>query len=271
MDEDTSIDVETTTTTTTTRTVDGADGQVKDEEASIEEEEQEQAPLKQEEKVTDLLTGSPYVSTHSILLDKDASNVPLGEPVDVLIGLKNSNEESTFHVRVVRGHLRSTVDPNFVIQNFTSYRYNVTIEPLHFASLLYTFVASPQLESNDYTVVVEVFYINENKDTFGSVVFNQTLHFTVKEESIWSLTSLAQMSMVIGMLGLVSFGVYQVFAGSKYAKKKSSGSYTTSTGDQVSEEKLLTVSKDIRVNMDFIPNIHKEKVAKLQKKKETSK
>lgn len=186
--------------------------------------------------------------------------------MDVLIGLKNSNEESIFNVRVVRGHLRSTIDPNFVIQNFTSYRYNVTVEPLHFASLLYTFVPSSQLESNDYTIVAEAFYINENKDTFGSVVFNQTLHFTAKEESLLSLTSLAQMSMVVGMLGLVSFGVYQVFAGSKLAKKKSGGSYTTSTGDQVLAEKLLNVSKGTQVNIDFIPSIHKEKIEKIQKK-----
>lgn len=77
VDEDASIDVETTTTTTTTAGAGGASGQIKDEEtfieeeASIEEEAQEQIPLKQEERVpSDLLTSSPYVSTHSILLDK---------------------------------------------------------------------------------------------------------------------------------------------------------------------------------------------------------
>ena len=211
---------------------------------------------------------SPDIVTHSLLLAKDASKIPVAEQVDVLLGLKNTGEgeEAIFNIQYARGYLISTIDPTFIIQNFTGFNYNVTIGPNQSASLLYSFLASPQLEARDYTVAVEVFYLNANKDTFGSIAFNQTLTFVAKEDSLLSIGSLIQMTMIVGMMTVVFYGAYFAFSGSKVAKKKVGGSTTTSTGDQVSEDKILSVGNE-KVNMDFIPASHRKKLEQLQSKK----
>jgi len=245
-EDDTPIDVDTTTTTS--------------DESPIEQ----QLPVGEE-----TLSGhisSPDITASSLLLTKD--KVSLAEPAEVLIGLKNTGEgdEATFRIQYAKGYLISSIDPSFIIQNFTGMSYNVTLSPSQSASLSYSFVASPQLEARDYTVAVEVFYVNANKDTFGTIAFNQTINFVAKEESLLALGSLVQIAMIIGMIGLVAYGVLQAFSGSKYSKKRVGGSVTTSTGDQVSEDKMVNVGNE-KVNMDFIPASHRVQLEKLQKKK----
>ena len=191
-------------------------------------------------------------------------SLALGEPVEVLVGLKNiaQDKDTLFNIQYARGYVIS-LEQNFIIQNLTGLAYNITIAPTQSASLLYSFVASPQLEAREYTVAVEVFYIGSNKDTYGTVAFNQTLSFVQKEESLFTIGSIFQLTTVAGMIGLVFVGVFQVMSG---RTKKRGGSTTTSTGDQVSEDKLVRVGKE-KVNTEFIPTSHKKLVEKLQKKK----
>ncbi len=233
---------------------------------------EDSVPLEQQQPIgEETFSGfisSPDIVTSSILLSKDLA---LGEQVDVLLGLKNTGEgdEAVFNIQYARGYLFSTLEPSVIIQNFTGFQYNVTIGPNQSASLVYSLFASPQLEARDYVVAVEVFYLNANRDTFGSIAFNQTLDFAGKEESLFSIGSIIQMTMIIGMMTAVFYGAYIAFSGSKVAKKKVSASTTTSTGDQVSEDKLITVGKE-KINMDFIPAAHRKKLEQLKKKKEAA-
>jgi hypothetical protein len=205
----------------------------------------------------------------NICFDSIGSEFTLGEPVDVLIGLKNiaqQSEESTgsvFNVQYARGYLLSA--EGALYQNLTGLAYNVTIGPSQSTTILYSFVASPQLEGREYNIAVEVFYVSGTKDAFGTIAYNDTLSFVQKEESLFTVGSIVQLAMVAGMIGLVLFGLLQVFSG---RTKKRGSSTTTSTGDQVSADKIVTVGKE-QVNTDFIPASHKKLVDKLQKKKKS--
>ncbi|KAF0972577.1 hypothetical protein FDP41_008826 [Naegleria fowleri] len=203
-----------------------------------------------DEQDTSAYISSPDVTPFARLNQDNQKTLELGKESEVILGFLNTGD-LPFSVQFIRGYLVANLDQPFIVQNFTGSIQNVTVGPEETATFSYKFVADKTLDAREYTVMVDVFYLNVDNDTFSTTFFNQTVQFVEAQESADFETVFSYVSL-FAMLGLMAFGAWYLFKGSAQYKKFFG---TTSTSSAVSTEKLVNI-KGTNVNLDFIPKEH---------------
>eukprot|EP00695_Tsukubamonas_globosa_P003232 TRINITY_DN527_c0_g1_i3.p1 TRINITY_DN527_c0_g1~~TRINITY_DN527_c0_g1_i3.p1 ORF type:complete len:289 (+),score=108.74 TRINITY_DN527_c0_g1_i3:109-867(+) len=120
------------------------------------------------------LTSSPDVETTYVFPEFMDQKIPAGAVVDALCGFQNTGVE-TFSVQYMRAFLVSPQNWNHHIQNYTTFRYNVSVPAGEESSILYRFRPDAYLEPREYGLKMEVFYVAPNNETFVSTFFNGTI------------------------------------------------------------------------------------------------
>ena len=193
------------------------------------------------------------------MLNQDQKTIELGKEAEVVMGFLNTGD-SPFSVQFIRGYLLMNQDQPYIVQNFTGALQNVTVGPEETATFSYKFTPEKMLDSREYTVMVDVFYLNVENDTFSTTFFNQTIQFVEAAEAADFETVFSYISL-LGMLGLMAFGAWYLFKGSAQYKKVFGNTATTST----SSENIVTDKNNKSINLDFIPQEHRKHI-KLAKK-----
>ncbi|EFC49062.1 translocon-associated protein, alpha subunit [Naegleria gruberi] len=224
-----------------------------------EEEEIKDEPILEEQDTQGYIS-SPDVVPYA-LLNQDQKTVELGKETEVVLGFLNTGD-LPFSVQFIRGYLLMNQDQPYIVQNFTGALQNVTVGPEETATFSYKFTPEKMLDSREYTVMVDVFYLNVENDTFSTTFFNQTIQFVEAAESADFETVFSYISL-FGMLGLMAFGAWYLFKGTPQYKKVFGASSASST--TTSTENIVTDKNKNTINLDFIPQEHRKHL-KLAKK-----
>jgi len=239
---------------------------------AVRADDEEGAPEEQVLIEQDTLSGfisSPDVGVASLLPENHDNTIEVGKTADILLGFTN-NGDRPFNVQFIRGYLTSPLDPTYVLYNFTGTPVNVTVEPEEVASLLYRIKTDPQMDPREFGVVVDVFYLNEDRDTFATTFFNRTITFTEPVEGLDAKNIFSYVFLLV-MLGLLGFGVFKLASTNASVKKFLGGSKksTSGTTSVAAATNVLRVGspqgKNQEIDLDYIPASHRKLIEKKQK------
>jgi hypothetical protein len=133
---------------------------------------------------------------------------PAGQVVESLIGFDNQNPSDDFRVEFIRASLTAPHDTRQFVQNFTGATDNSTVQHGSEGSFSYKFRPDVNLEPRDYGIVIQVYYMNNENETFLSTVFNSTVTITDPVNSFDARTLFAYIS-ILAIFGLVGFAGYK--------------------------------------------------------------
>jgi hypothetical protein len=133
---------------------------------------------------------------------------PAGSIVESLIGFDNQNPTDDLRVEFIRASLTSPHDTRQFIQNFTGATDNTTIKHGTEGSFVYKFRPDVNLEPRDYGVIIQVYYMNNENETFLSTVFNSTVTITDPVATFDARSVFAYLS-ILAIFGLVGYVIYQ--------------------------------------------------------------
>jgi len=207
---------------------------------------------------------SPDVTPFALLNQESQSTLELGKQSEVILGFLNTGD-LPFSVQYIRGYLVANMDQAYIVQNFTGSIQNVTVGPEETATFSYKVTPEKMLDARDYTLMIDVFYLNVDNDTFSTVFYNKTLQFVEAQEAADFETVFSYISL-FGMLGLMAFGAWYLFKGSAQYKKVfgASSAATTTTA----AENIVTDKKNKSINLDFIPKEHLKHIKIKESKKQ---
>lgn len=131
---------------------------------------------------------------------------PLGEAVDVIVGISNGGEE-TYNVTAIQGSLHSAAQWNLWVQNFTVSLGDLSLKPGEQASLPYQFRPDSMLQPREFLVALHVFY-NGLTTPHHSLAFNKTVD--IIERPKWVDFELIGLYLIVfAVLAGVGYLVYK--------------------------------------------------------------
>lgn len=144
------------------------------------------------------------------------------------------------------------------------------MNPDETATLYYKFKPDTMLDARDFVVYVDVFYTNNNNDTFATTFFNETISLVEPSESLdvqsyvcfyFTFTHrnnrIFSYVLMFGILAGLAFAVYQFFMSTKFGKKLS-----RKTTSQVASDQLIKKE----VDHEFVPDHIKQHLTPKPKK-----
>eukprot|EP00695_Tsukubamonas_globosa_P003231 TRINITY_DN527_c0_g1_i2.p1 TRINITY_DN527_c0_g1~~TRINITY_DN527_c0_g1_i2.p1 ORF type:complete len:317 (+),score=152.37 TRINITY_DN527_c0_g1_i2:109-951(+) len=206
------------------------------------------------------LTSSPDVETTYVFPEFMDQKIPAGAVVDALCGFQNTGVE-TFSVQYMRAFLVSPQNWNHHIQNYTTFRYNVSVPAGEESSILYRFRPDAYLEPREYGLKMEVFYVAPNNETFVSTFFNGTITVVEPPANFDSKTAFTYAALV-AIVALGGFGVYKAIPNKRRGKTTRTEASTSDSSairsEWVSAEHLKsarvrrTPSKEKKIKLNCI-------------------
>jgi len=142
------------------------------------------------------------------------SKFPAGSIVESLIGFDNQNPTDDLRVEFIRASLTAPHDTRQFVQNFTGATDNTTVKHGSEGSFVYRFRPDVNLEPRDYGIIIQVYYMNNENETFLSTVFNSTVTITDPVASFDARSLFAYIS-ILAIFGLVGYVLYQRAAASR--------------------------------------------------------
>lgn len=234
---------------------------LEDDEASLQDDGQDSEELppgrreKEADDDDDRETEAEGVSTSCMFPDNVLKQFHAGEEIEALLGFKNQNENA-FHVEYIRGSLTSPVDFTYYIHNFTGSMYNTTVATGEEASIIYRFKPDVSIEPRSYGLIMQIFYTNDDNETYLSTLFNGTIDITDPLTSVDGKTVFAYIS-ICGMLG---FGG---FVGLGLVKKSNAGKkFTRTTSSVVAPSSQAAPHSKDDIDWDYISPEHKQYLAR---------
>mmetsp|Transcript_1515 Transcript_1515/g.3025 ORF Transcript_1515/g.3025 Transcript_1515/m.3025 type:complete len:263 (+) Transcript_1515:66-854(+) len=135
-----------------------------------------------------------------------AMTFAIGDIIDVVLGLSNG-AENDYNVSVIGGYLINPHDPSQILQNLTTFGYNVTVGSGKEGSVLYRFMPDPyRVEPRSYSAVILMQYVDtvDAEKRFQSIVFNST--FTLEEgEEGFDYRTIVTFSTIFALIGSVVY------------------------------------------------------------------
>lgn len=172
----------------------------------------------------------------------DESRFPGGKVVKALIGFQN-NGDKNFIVDNVEGSFRYPMDYNYVIQNFTSFRYGREVAPGATQTFLYMFVPSEQLAggSRTFTLVMSLNYRGEDGTLYTDSPFNETISVVEVDEG-FDTEIFFMYILLAALFALVLFGAQYMLSSALGSRKSSKKAMETGTSEDI--------------DYDYIPKDH---------------
>lgn len=165
---------------------------------------------------------SPDVEVSYVLPENANKKFSVGKKSKILLGFTNTGL-NPFTVYGIRGYISHPQDASFVVQNFTAIRYNTTIQPEETNSLAYEFFPDSRLETVSFGVTFQVFYINEDNDTFVHHFFNETVTF-VENDEVFDVQQYYLYATLLAVFGGLAYYAYVNYLGGNKAVKSISSS-----------------------------------------------
>ena len=131
------------------------------------------APVRPSHLLTDIPEPNDDVDTVHIFPDYDASKLPSGETLKVLLGFHNSGG-TPLNVTHIAGSLNLPNMFSFHVTNFTVSEYLSIVEPGKEASFEYRFELDPLLAGHDFQLAFTAFYADD-ADNYATTFYNGTL------------------------------------------------------------------------------------------------
>ena len=168
-----------------------------------------------------------------------------GKVVKTLIGFQNNGDQS-FIVDNIEGGFRYPMDYNYVIQNFTSFRYGREVAPGVTQTFLYMFVPSEQLAggSRTFSLVMSLNYRGEDGTLFTDAPFNETVSVVELDEG-FDTEIFFMYVLLAALFALLMFGANYMLSNAFWGRKSS--------------RKPLETGTDGGIDYDYIPKEHLKK------------
>jgi len=182
----------------------------------------------------DFISSSEDIETSYVFPDYQEKKFPLGEIIDILLGIKN-NGEKTYNVTILHGLLH--YNQEFVIQNFTQFFYGSLVEKNDHTTYLYRFLPDPRLEPREYGVVISADYIDNEGTQYSSIVANTTITLYEPDAGYDILSIVTTIAFAVA-----GFGALYFFTGGFKTKKFSKRSSTKVEMGTSSDDSLLAGS-----------------------------
>merc|ERR1711934_621045 len=157
--------------------------------------------------LTDKPAASADVSTAFVFPDHPTRRFVIGQPVQVLVGLKNLGS-STLNVTTIAGAFNSPVDVRQFVQNFTEQGVNVTVAPESAMTFAYTFAPDPRHEPVKLLFAASIFYQDaETGQKYSSTFFNSTVELieppaSVDTKTIFSWVGLTSVVAIVALIAI---------------------------------------------------------------------
>mmetsp|Transcript_1683 Transcript_1683/g.2513 ORF Transcript_1683/g.2513 Transcript_1683/m.2513 type:complete len:285 (+) Transcript_1683:117-971(+) len=238
-----------------------------DEEVSYEEETVDDST--REDRNLGELFGSGDVEVSYVLPENANKKISVGKKSKILLGFTN-NGLNPFTIYGIRGYISHPQDSQFVVQNFTAIRYNTTVQPEETNSLMYEFFPDPRLETVDFGMTMQVFYINEDNDTFVHHFFNETVTFVENSEVI-DVQQYYLYATLLAIAAGVGYYVYNNVLESSSSSSSSSSSVNTSKSSKSSNSPSSPSSEksggDDEINFNLVSKRHLKMVQQQKKRR----
>jgi len=160
----------------------------------------------------DFYVSAPDISTSYVFPFSPDEDFPVGEIAEVLVGFAN-NGKQTYNVTSIRAFLVAPTDFNYYVQNFTAIEYGSLVQAGSSATFAYYFRPNP-LEPITFGLTVAVAYQAEDGRKFQTAFFNKTIDVT-EASSVFDPQTFFTYTMIIGILGLLGFFIYQTATSGK--------------------------------------------------------
>ena len=160
----------------------------------------------------DFYVTAPDIATSYVFPFSPEEDFPVGEIAEVLLGFAN-NGKQTYNVTSIRAFLVAPSDFNYFVQNFTAFDYGTLVQAGSSASFAYYFRPNP-LEPIQFGLTIAVTYQAEDGRKFQTAFFNKTVEIT-EPSSGFDAQTFFTYTMIVGVIGLVSFFVYQTTTSGK--------------------------------------------------------
>lgn len=174
--------------------------------------------------------------------DSQQRKFPLGEIIDVLIGLKNTGDK-LFNVTHIYGFLH--FNQEFVIQNFTQFYYGSVLNKNVQSTFLYRFFPDPRLEPREYGVIISANYFDNDGVSYSSIVANTTINLYEPEAGYDFIAIFSTIAFIAAGIGVVYF-----FTG---------GIKTKSFMKPKVSEKGTETTEDLLAGSNFSPKTRRKK------------
>jgi len=198
-------------------------------------------------------TEAEGISSRAILVGHNMEAQPTltaGTDVDAIVGLSSSAESSglstTYRIEYVLAYL-SFRETGYFVQNFTGAQYSRTVSPGETVSVRYRFQPDASLESRDYNLMMQVFYMSEDNETYLATPFNGTVTIVDNSLSFLDGRTLFAYGSVIGIIAMLG--------GAAYTKVFGSGSSASPSGGRA---KALKTTDGI--DWDYVAKEHRQYV-----------
>jgi len=199
-----------------------------------------------EEGSEDRVTSSPYVKTNVLFIQPEASDLPAGRLVKLLVGFHN-NGTSSFLVDSIDGSFRYPQDFSYYIQNFSVFEFNKVIDSEKEATFEYLFTPSETFSSRQFGLTINLRYRNPEGKAFINAVFNDTVNIVEPDEGLDGETFFLYIFLA-AIIVLFLVGIQQFFLVKRKGKSSvKSASKSVSNGNS-------TTSGD--VDLEWIPKEH---------------
>lgn len=170
--------------------------------------------------LTDMPEASPDVVIGGVFPKLTDNKMPLGEPIDALIGFVNEGQE-TMNVTYVMGSINSPFDSNYYIQNFTKRDYNKMVHEDEEFTFRYRFQPMDTLDPVEYKLALTIFYENE-EELFSTTFFNGTATF-YQPSSAFELGEIVKLGGGLAGILAVLYMVTQGMGGASSSTRSSGG------------------------------------------------
>jgi len=172
----------------------------------------------------------------------DESRFPGGKVVKALLGFQN-NGDKNFIVDNVEGSFRYPMDYNYVIQNFTSFRYGREVAPGATQTFLYMFVPSEQLAggARTFSLVMSLNYRGEDGTLYTDSPFNETISVFEMDEG-FDTEMFFMYILLAALFALVLFGAQYLLSSALGSRKSTKKAMETGTSEDI--------------DYDYIPKDH---------------
>jgi len=218
------------------------DAEPLDDGSPLEEEEAADATQEDEEEDFVIKPSEDAKVFYAFPKHADESRFPGGKVVKALIGFQNNGEKS-FIVDNVEGSFRYPMDYNYVIQNFTSFRYGREVAPGATQTFLYMFVPSEQLAggSRTFSLVMSLNYRAEDGTLYTDSPFNETISVYEVDEG-FDTEIFFMYVLLAALFALVLFGAQYMLSSALGSRKPAKKAMETGTGEGI--------------DYDYIPKDH---------------
>lgn len=170
---------------------------------------------KEDEEEDKPLKPSPDADTHILFIQPTGTDFPAGHTVRFLVGFRNKGGKD-FVVDTMDAAFRYPQDYSFYIQNFTTYRYYQTVEPLREATFEYSFTPNEAFSARQFGLTVNLNYHDVDGNLFQDAVFNTTINVSEPDEGLDGETFFLYLFLLaVGIL--IIFGAHQLL--SQFGKK----------------------------------------------------